>query len=295
MLRIVLFLATNLAVLLVASITLSLLGVNGYMSQQGINYPSLMLFCLVFGMVGSLVSLFLSKFMAKRSMGVQLIENPQSQEEQWIYSTVERLAKQANIGMPEVGIFHSGSPNAFATGWNKNNALVAVSTGLLQNMNRNEVEAVLGHEIGHVANGDMITLTLIQGVVNAFVMFFARIIGTTVDRVVFKNEHGHGMGFYIATFVAEMILGILASVIVHWFSRRREFRADIAGAELVSPAAMVSALERLNHSSAQEKEMPSEMVAFAINGDWKHKLGALMATHPPLDTRIAALKDRYNV
>ena len=291
--RILLFLATNLAVILVASLTLSLLGVGSYMTSQGLDYGNLMAFCLVFGMAGSVVSLLMSKWMAKRSMGVQIIEQAGNADEQWLLSTVKELADKARIGMPEVGIFGSAQSNAFATGWNRNNALVAVSTGLLNKMSREEVKAVLGHEIGHVANGDMITLTLIQGVVNAFVMFFARIIGSFVDRVVLKNENGHGIGFYIATFVAEMILGILASTIVFWFSRRREYRADIAGAELVSPQAMVSALARLQADSKMPSEMPDEMVAFGISGEMKNKLGGLFLSHPPLEKRIAALKQRY--
>jgi heat shock protein HtpX len=295
MMRIILFLATNLAVVLVASITLNLLGVGSYMTAQGLDYNNLLIFCLIFGMAGSIISLLLSKFMAKRSMGVQIIEQPQNAEQQWLFNTVKELANKANIGMPEVGIFNSAQANAFATGWNKNKALVAVSTGLLNKMNREEVKAVLGHEIGHVANGDMITLTLIQGVVNAFVMFFARIIGNFVDKAIFKNDNGHGMGFFIATFVAEIVLGILASTIVFWFSRRREYRADIAGAELVNPAAMVSALARLKVESGQPSEMPSEMVAFGISGELKNKLGGLFMSHPPLDQRIAALKQRYSV
>ncbi len=294
MMRIFLFLATNLAVVFVASITLSLLGVGSYMTSQGLDYNNLLIFCLIFGMAGSIISLLLSKFMAKRSMGVQIIEHPQNAEQQWLYSTVKELANKANIGMPEVGVFNSAQANAFATGWNRNNALVAVSTGLLNKMNREEVKAVLGHEIGHVANGDMITLTLIQGVVNAFVMFFARIIGSFIDRAVFKNENGHGMGFFIATFVAEIILGILASTIVFWFSRRREYRADIAGAELVNPAAMVSALARLKSEYEQPSDMPSEMVAFGISGELRNSLGGLFMSHPPLDQRIAALRQRYN-
>lgn len=291
--RILLFLATNLAVILVASITLSLLGVGSYMTSQGLNYGNLLAFCLVFGMAGSVVSLLISKWMAKRSMGVRIIEQASNADEQWLLSTVEELAGKARIGMPEVGVFASPQANAFATGWNRNNALVAVSTGLLNKMNREEVKAVLGHEIGHVANGDMITLTLIQGVVNAFVMFFARIIGSFIDRAVFKNESGHGMGFYIATFFAEMVLGILASTIVFWFSRRREYRADIAGAELVSPAAMASALMRLKAEYDQPSNMPDEMVAFGISGEMKNKLGGLFMSHPPLDDRINALKQRY--
>jgi len=293
MMRIVLFLATNLAVILVASITLSLLGVGSYMTSQGLDFGNLMAFCLVFGMAGSVISLLMSKFMAKRGMGVQIIEQASNADEQWLLSAVKELSQKAGIGMPEVGIFASAQPNAFATGWNRNNALVAVSTGLLNSMTRDEVKAVLGHEIGHVANGDMITLTLIQGVVNAFVMFFARIIGNFVDKVIFKNEDGPGIGFFIATFVSEMILGILASTIVFWFSRRREFKADIAGAELVSPKAMHDALHRLQTASEQPSDMPNEMVAFGISGELKHSMAGLFMSHPPLEARMQALKDRY--
>ncbi len=293
MLRIFLFLATNLAVILVASITLSLLGVNSYFQQNGtdLNLQSLLIFCLVFGMAGSLVSLFISKWMAKKGMRVQVIDQPHNSGEQWLVSTVKELADKAGIGMPEVGIFQSDAPNAFATGWNKNDALVAVSTGLLQRMSKDEVKAVLGHEIGHVANGDMVTLALIQGVVNAFVMFFARIIGNFVDKAIFKNENGPGIGFFVATIVSEIILGILASTIVAWFSRRREFRADQAGAELVSPAAMASALMRLKETYEQPSELKGELVAFGIRGEGK--FSALFATHPPLDMRIRALQQRY--
>lgn len=289
MLRIALFLATNLAVIAVASITLSLLGVGRYLEQgNNLNLNNLLAFCLVFGMVGSIVSLLISKWMAKRSMGVQVIDQPQNASEQWLYSTVKELADKAGIGMPEVGIFHSAAPNAFATGWNKNNALVAVSTGLLQRMNKDEVKAVLGHEIGHVANGDMVTLALIQGVVNAFVMFFARIIGNFVDKAVFKNEDGPGIAFYVTTLISEMILGILASTIVAWFSRRREFRADEAGAALTSNAAMASALMRLKETYEEPSELSGELVAFGIGGEGK--MSKLFASHPPLDERIAALQ-----
>jgi heat shock protein HtpX len=291
MMRIVLFLLTNLAVIAVASITLSLLGVGSYLEQgNNLNLTNLLAFCLVFGMAGSFVSLLISKWMAKRSMGVQLIDQPQNASEQWLYSTVKALADKAGIGMPEVGIFDSAAPNAFATGWNKNNALVAVSTGLLQRMNKDEVEAVLGHEIGHVANGDMVTLALIQGVVNAFVMFFARIIGNFVDKAVFKNTDGPGIAFYITTFIAEMVLGILASTIVAWFSRRREYRADEAGAALTSNAAMASALMRLKETYDEPSELSGELVAFGIRGEGK--LSVLFSSHPPLDDRIAALQKR---
>ncbi|MGB1092285.1 MAG: protease HtpX, partial [Oceanobacter sp.] len=260
MLRIILFLATNLAVVLVASITLSLLGFNGYMTQQGLNFSALMVFCLVFGMAGSFISLLMSKWMAKRGMNVQIIDTPHNSGEQWLISTVQELSDKAGIKMPEVGIFASPQPNAFATGWNRNDALVAVSTGLLQRMDKEEVKAVLGHEIGHVANGDMVTLALIQGVVNAFVMFFARIIGNFVDKAILKNEDGPGIGFFIATLVSELVLGILASFIVAWFSRKREYKADIAGAELVSPVAMISALARLQEAYDQPSELNGELV-----------------------------------
>lgn len=294
MLRIGLFLLTNIAVIAVASVTLSLLGVGSYLEANGnLNLTSLLIFCLVFGMVGSVVSLLLSKWMAKRSMGVHVIEQPQNGTEQWLVSTVQRLSEKAGIGMPEVGIFHSDAPNAFATGASRNNALVAVSTGLLQRMNKDEVEAVLGHEIGHVANGDMITLTLIQGVVNAFVMFFARIFGHFVDRAILKNENGHGLGYFVATIFAEVVLGILASTIVAWFSRRREFKADQAGADLVSPTAMVSALAALQQTYDKPSDLEGELVAFGIGGEGK--MSALFATHPPLEKRIAALKQAYNV
>lgn len=293
MLRIILFLATNLAVVLVASITLSLLGFNGYMTQQGLNFSALMVFCLVFGMAGSFISLLMSKWMAKRGMNVQIIDTPHNSGEQWLISTVQELSDKAGIKMPEVGIFASPQPNAFATGWNRNDALVAVSTGLLQRMDKEEVKAVLGHEIGHVANGDMVTLALIQGVVNAFVMFFARIIGNFVDKAILKNEDGPGIGFFIATLVSELVLGILASFIVAWFSRKREYKADIAGAELVSPVAMISALARLQEAYDQPSELNGELVAFGIRGEGK--LSALAASHPPLPDRINALKQRYGV
>ncbi len=289
MMRIFLFLATNIAIVAVASITLSLLGVGSYMTAQGLDYGNLMAFCLVFGMAGSVISLLISKWMAKRSMGVQIIEKASNADEQWLLSSVKEMSQKAGIGMPEVGIFASPQANAFATGWNKNNALVAVSTGLLNKMSREEVKAVLGHEIGHVANGDMITLTLIQGVVNAFVMFFARVLVS----LIFKDRNSRGMASFAMTIVAEMVLGILASTIVFWFSRRREYRADIAGAELVSPAAMAGALMRLKAEQEQPSAMPDEMVAFGISGELKNKLGGLFMSHPPLDDRIAALEKRY--
>lgn len=289
MMRIFLFLATNIAVLLVASVTLSLLGVDRYTGQ---NHGDLLIFCAVFGFSGSLISLFISKWMAKRSTGTQIIDQPRTRQEQWLLQTVEALANKAGIGMPEVGIFPSAQSNAFATGWNRNSALVAVSQGLLDRFSPDEVEAVLAHEIGHVANGDMVTMALIQGVVNTFVMFFARIIGDIVDRVVLKNEDGRGIGYFVATIAAELVLGLLASTIVMWFSRRREFRADEAGADLAGKHAMIGALNRLRAEQNIESEMPKALVAFGINGGLKQGLAALFMSHPPLEVRIAALQQR---
>lgn len=293
MLRIGLFLLTNLAVLFIASITLSLLGVDHYLQGSELNLTSLLIFCAVFGFSGSLISLFISKWMAKRSTGTRIIEQASTAQEKWLVDTVAELAQKANIGMPEVGIFPAPESNAFATGWNKNKALVAVSEGLLQRFSRDEVRAVMAHEIGHVANGDMITLSLIQGVVNTFVMFFARIFGHFVDRVILKNERGHGIGFYIATFVAEMVLAVLASIIVMKFSRYREFRADEAGARLADKSSMIGALNRL--LSEQKAQVPSSMPdtfqAFGISSGFKKTMGKLFMTHPPLEERIHALQN----
>ena len=287
--RIALFLLTNLAVLVIASITLKLLGVDRFTGQ---NYGSLLAFCAVFGFAGSLVSLFISKWMAKMSTGTQVISQPQTRHEQWLLQTVEELSQKAGIKMPEVGIFPAHEANAFATGWNKNDALVAVSQGLLERFSPEEVKAVLAHEIGHVANGDMVTLALIQGVVNTFVMFFARIFGNFVDKVIFKNEEGHGFGYMLATIFAEVVLGILASIIVMWFSRKREFRADEAGATLASTGAMIAALQRLQAESGMPVEMPSSLTAFGINGGLKNGLAGLLMSHPPLEERIEALRQR---
>jgi heat shock protein HtpX len=291
MLRIALFLLTNLAIVLVASITLSLLGFEGYLAANGVdlNLSSLLVFCFIFGMAGSFVSLLLSKTMAKMGTGTQIISQPRTADEKWLVDTVAELSKEAGIGMPEVGIFQSQASNAFATGWDRNNALVAVSTGLLSRFSHDEARAVMAHEIGHVANGDMVTLALVQGVVNTFVMFFSRIIGHTIDRAVFKTERGHGPAFYITTFVAEIILGILASMIVFWFSRQREFRADAAGAQLAGAPAMIGALERLRAEQGAPSELPDSMVAFGIRTGGKNMMRLFM-THPPLEERIAALQ-----
>ena len=290
--RILLFLATNFAILLVAGTVLSLLGFDGIMAANGVdlNLNALLVFCAVFGFSGSLISLFLSKWMAKRGTGTQIIESPRNADEQWLLSTVEELARDAGIGMPEVGIFPSQASNAFATGWNRNDALVAVSAGLLQRFSRDEVKAVMAHEIGHVANGDMVTLTLIQGVVNTFVLFFSRIIGHTVDRVIFKNERGYGIGYWVTTIIAQVVLSILASMIVMWFSRKREFRADEAGASLAGNAAMIGALERLRAEQGLPQDLPGELTAFGISEQLKEGASRLFSSHPPLEDRIRALR-----
>lgn len=291
--RILLFLATNLAVLVVASITLNLLGVEHYLQGSGLNLTSLLIFCAVFGFAGSFISLFLSKFMAKRAANVQLITQPKNEDERWLMETVAELSEKAGIKMPEVGIFPAQQSNAFATGWNKNDALVAVSAGLMQRFRREEVRAVMAHEIGHVANGDMVTLSLIQGVVNTFVMFFARIAAHVVDGLMNKGQNsGRGIGYFITVFVFEVIFGILASVIVAWFSRKREYRADEAGATLASPAAMIGALQRLKAEQGIPDQMPDQLMAFGINSHLKDGLMRLLSTHPPLDDRIAALMQR---
>ncbi len=296
MLRIGLFLLTNLAVIIVASITLQLLGVEHYLQGSGLNLTSLLIFCAIFGFSGSLISLFISKWMAKRSTGTKIIEQPSTPEERWLVETTRELAEKAGIGMPEVGIFPAQESNAFATGWNRNNALVAVSQGLLQRFNRDEARAVIAHEIGHVANGDMITLSLIQGVVNTFVMFFARIIGHTVDRAVFKTERGHGIGFYVVTFIAEMVLAVLASIIVMKFSRYREYRADVAGANLADRGAMIGALNRLlaEQKAQMPSSMPDTMHAFGISSGFKQNFAKLFASHPPLEDRIRALQQNMS-
>lgn len=292
--RILLFLATNIAVLVLVSLVFSLLGLDGILAANGVdlNLGSLLIFCALFGFGGSLISLFLSKWMAKRGTGTRIIDNPRTRDEQWLLDTVRELARDAGIGMPEVGIFPSEAANAFATGWNRNAALVAVSSGLLQRFSREEARAVMAHEIGHVANGDMVTLTLIQGVVNTFVLFFARIIGHTVDRVVFKTQNGYGIGYYVVTIVAQIVLSILASMIVFWFSRWREYRADAAGASLAGNAAMISALQRLRAEQGLPQDLPGELTAFGISEQLKEGLSGLFRSHPPLEDRIRALQQR---
>jgi heat shock protein HtpX len=289
--RILLFLATNLAILVVLSISLRLLGVDRILDQQGVNLNlnALLVFAAVFGFGGSFISLALSKWTAKRFTGARVIEAPTNATESWLVETVRRQAQAVGIGMPEVAIFDSPDVNAFATGMRRNAALVAVSTGLLQAMNKDEAEAVLGHEISHVANGDMVTLALIQGVVNTFVIFLARVIGHLVDRVVFKTERGHGPAFWITTIIAEVVLAILASIIVMWFSRQREFRADAGGARLAGREKMIRALERLQRT-ADQPHLPDQLAAFGISGGIGRGLRRLFMTHPPLAERIAALK-----
>jgi heat shock protein HtpX len=288
--RIFLFILTNLAVMLVISITLRLLGVDRVLDESGaINFNALLVMSLVIGFAGSIISLFMSKWSAKRMVNAQVIGTPSDPTERWLVETVRRQAQAAGIGMPEVAIYDAPDVNAFATGWNKNDALVAVSTGLLHGMSRDETEAVLAHEISHVANGDMVTLALIQGVVNTFVVFFSKLFGIFVDSLLRKDgeQRGPGMGSFIAEIVAQLVLGVLASVVVMWFSRQREFRADAGGAQLAGREKMIAALERLkaNHEQAS---LPKEMAASGISGGGG--MSRLFMTHPPLEERIAALR-----
>ncbi len=288
--RIGLFLLANFGVLAVLSVSMRVLGVDAWLAGQGggMNLNFLLVFAAIMGFAGSFISLAMSKMLAKKSMGVQVIENPQSEIERWLVDVVKRQAGDAGIGMPEVGIFDQPVMNAFATGMKRNNALVAVSTGLLQNMSRDEVEAVLGHEVSHVANGDMVTMGLLQGVLNTFVIFFSRVIGMLVDRAVFRIERGIGPGYWIGSIVAEIVLGIVAAMIAAWFSRRREFRADAGGASLASRGKMIAALQRLG-AAREPQALPGEMAAFGISG--KTMITALLSTHPPLADRIEALRN----
>jgi len=287
--RIVLLIATNLAVMFLLSIVISVLGLDRALAQEGIQYLPLLVMAAIFGFGGAFISLLISKWMAKWSTGAQVIDGTEGTTQYWLVDTVKRLSEKAGIGMPEVAVYE-GEPNAFATGAFRDSALVAVSSGLLDSMSREEVEAVLGHEIGHVANGDMVTLTLIQGVVNTFVIFLSRIIGYIVDRVILKNERGQGIGFFVTVMVSQLVLGLFASMIVAWFSRQREFRADAASASLLgSPQPMVAALSRLG--GLQPGALPQAMQASGISGSpggW----GALFHTHPPIEQRIAALQGR---
>lgn len=293
MLRIGLFLATNIAVLVLVSIIFRVFGLEHLLATQGVNTntTSLLIMCGIFGFAGSLISLFMSKMMAKRGTGTKIIDQPANENERWLVETVAELARKADIGMPEVGIFQAQQSNAFATGWNKNKALVAVSSGLLSRFSRDEAKAVLAHEIGHVANGDMITLTLIQGVVNTFVMFFARIIGSLIDKAIFKNDRP-GIGYFVTVMVLQVVLGILASTIVMAFSRWREYRADAAGAHLATRGAMIGALQKLQAETQAHvpNEMPDTLTALGISSGWKEHASKLFMSHPPLEERIEALR-----
>jgi heat shock protein HtpX len=288
--RVLLLIATNIAVLLVLSVVVRLFGLDQYLTAQGGNLGGLLAFAAVFGFGGAFISLAMSKWVAKRSMGVRVITNPSTPVEQWLVSTVRAQADQVGIGMPEVGIFDSPEPNAFATGARRDASLVAVSTGLLQRMERQEVEAVLGHEIAHVANGDMVTLTLIQGVVNTFVIFLSRIIGGFIDKAVFRSENGHGPGYFISVIVTQLVLGVLASMIVMAFSRYREFRADAGGAKLAGRQNMINALDALRRSQDRSQGLPEAMRAFGINGGKSGGFKRLFMSHPPLEERIEALQ-----
>ena len=292
MTRILLFLATNAAVLVLISIVFQLLGIESILAENGVdlNLQALLVMSAVIGFGGSFISLAMSKFIAKRSMGVRVIEQPANRHEQWLVDTVRRQAEEAGIGMPEVGVFDSPDPNAFATGMRRNASLVAVSTGLLRHMSADEVEAVLGHEVSHVANGDMVTMGLLQGVVNTFVIFLSRVIGHVVDRVVFKTERGYGPAYFIVSIVAQIFLSIFATMIVMWFSRRREFRADEGGAHLAGRQRMVDALKALQRAH-QPSDLPRELQAFGIHGNLKDQAKKLFMSHPPLEERIAALEN----
>lgn len=290
--RIFLFVLTNIAVLAVISLVMRVFGLDAHMYRNGLNYTALAVFSILWGSVGSFISLAISKWMAKRSMGVQVIENASNETEMWLLATVKRQAQLAGIGMPEVGIFQSSSPNAFATGMSRNNALVAVSTGLLENMRRNEVEAVLGHEVSHVANGDMITMALLQGILNAFVIFFSRIIGYAMSAAMRSdNRGGYGFGQFIGTMIAQIVLGFLAAIIINKFSRYREFHADKGGARLSNHQNMIDALKALQRSSGEK--LQGEFAAFGISAG-SAKISSLFATHPPLEERIEALRRQQN-
>ena len=296
MMRIGLFLATNAAVLVLISIVFQVFGIEGILDNNGVdlNFNALLVMSAVIGFSGSFISLAISKWSAKRSMGVHVIDQANNQDEQWLLSNVQRQAEQAGIGMPAVGVFESPQPNAFATGINRNNALVAVSAGLLQHMTKDEVEAVLGHEISHISNGDMITMGLLQGVVNTFVVFLSRVIGFFVDRVIFKTRSGMGIGYYITSIIAQVVLSILASTIAMWFSRWREFHADAGAAELAGRQKMIAALKRLQTVS-NPQDLPGEFSSFGISGGIGGGLKSLFMSHPPLEKRIEALQASANV
>jgi len=289
--RVVLFIITNLAIVLVLGVVMSLFGVNRILDEQGVGLDlyNLLIFASVFGFGGSLISLAISKWTAKRMTGAQVITSPGSEVEVWLVQTVRKQAELAGIGMPEVAIYDAPDVNAFATGMRRNKALVAVSTGLLRSMSRDEADAVLAHEVSHVANGDMITLALIQGVVNTFVIVASRVVGHLIDRMVFKTERGHGPAFYITSILAQIVFGILASLIVFWFSRQREFRADAGSAHLAGREKMIAALEKLRRN-VNQPHLPDQMAAFGISGGRGQGFKRFFMTHPPLEERIAALR-----
>lgn len=289
--RIFLFLATNIAIMVVLAIIISIFGLGDVLDEQGVglDLTALLILSAVIGMTGSFISLAMSKFLAKKMTGAQVIENPRSEQEQWLVQTVQQQARAAGISMPEVAIYDAPDMNAFATGMFRNSALVAVSTGLMRSMSRDEVEAVLAHEVSHVANGDMVTLALVQGVVNTFVFFLSRVIGHVVDRVVFKTERGHGPAYWITAIIAQIVLGILASAIVMWFSRQREYRADAGGAQLAGREKMIAALQRLKQS-VDQPHLPEQLEAFGISGGMGRGIKRLFMSHPPLDERIEALQ-----
>jgi len=289
--RIFLFLATNIAIMLVITIMIHIFGLGQILNEQGvdIDLTSLLMLSAAVGMTGSIISLALSKSMAKHTTGAYVIEQPRNEEEQWLFNVVQRQANAAGIGMPEVAIYDAPDINAFATGMFRNDALVAVSTGLLQGMTRDEAEAVLAHEVSHVANGDMVTLALIQGVINTFVFFLSRVIGHIIDRAVFKTQRGHGPAYWFTTIIAQLVLGILASAIVMWFSRHREYRADAGAASLEGKQKMISALERLQ-KSANQPHLPEQLEAFGISGGMAAGVKSLFMSHPPLADRIEALR-----
>ena len=286
MLRIALFLGTNIAILLILSITMSLFGVEGVLQDNGVdlNLNSLLLISAVIGFAGSFISLLMSKWLAKRSMGVKIIVTPNNETETWLLQTIKDISFNAKIKIPEFGIFNSQQMNAFATGASKNSSLVALSTALINHMNRDEIEAVIAHEVAHIKNGDMVTMTLIQGIINTFVIFFSRIIGHFVDRVIFKVQRGHGPAYYITSIIAQIFLSILASIIVMWFSRKREYAADLSASKLVGPNKMISALKTLSTKSQQN--LPDQMAAFGISGKREKNYKSLFSSHPSIESRI---------
>tara|TARA_B100001769_G_scaffold119944_1_gene93578 strand:- start:9 stop:890 length:882 start_codon:yes stop_codon:yes gene_type:complete len=289
MLRIALFLGTNIAILAVLSLTMSLFGIDGVLQDNGVDLDlnSLLFISAIIGFTGSFISLLISKWIAKRSMGVELINDAKNETERWLLNTLEKISLKSGIKTPEFGIFNSQQPNAFATGASKNNSLVALSTGLINHMNRDEIEAVIAHEVAHIKNGDMVTMTLIQGIINTFVIFFSRVIGHVVDRVIFKVQRGHGPAYYITSIIAQILLSILASIIVMWFSRKREYAADLYASKLVGSNKMISALKTLSKKSPQA--LPDQMAAFGISGRKDKSYKSLFSSHPSIESRIESI------